>query len=148
VAEILEGAIMKRTTKALKNPFVKEALSCCVQDAILELLQGDKELASLEIALAIDKMMEDMTVRLIGGGNGGNIASIEVKHPKGYEYPPIEITVKKIVDQFIKDELGGSPWEDDFPEYTKDIVDSFYNQAVRLKKAFNKYASQKYIPKK
>jgi hypothetical protein len=134
---------MKRTTKALKNPFVKEALSCCVQDAILELLQGDKELASLEIALAIDKMMEDMTVRLIG-----NIASIEVMHPKGYEYPPIEITVKKIVDQFIKDELSGSPWDDDFPEYTKDIVDSFYNQAVRLKKAFNKYASQKYIPKK
>ena len=91
---------MKRTTKALKNPFVKEALSCCVQDAILELLQGDKELASLEIALAIDKMMEDMTVRLVGGGD---TAIIEVKHPKGYEYPPIEITVKKIVDQFIKD---------------------------------------------
>jgi hypothetical protein len=135
---------MKRTTKALKNPFVKEALSCCVQDAILELLQGDKELASLEIALAIDKMMEDMTVRLVGG----DTAIIEVKHPKGYEYPPIEITVKKIVDQFIKDELSGSPWEDDFPEYTKKIVDSFYNQAVRLKKAFNKYASQKYIPKK
>ena len=135
---------MKRTTKALKNSFVKEALSCCVQDAILELLQGDKELASLEIALAIDKMMEDMTVRLVGG----DTAIIEVKHPKGYEYPPIEITVKKIVDQFIKDELSGSPWDDDFPEYTKKIVDSFYNQAVRLKKAFNKYASQKYIPKK
>ena len=135
---------MKRTTKALKNPFVKEALSCCVQDAILELLQGDKELASLEIALAIDKMMEDMTVRLVGG----DTAIIEVKHPKGYEYPPIEITVKKIVDQFIKDEFSGSPWDDDFPEYTKKIVDSFYNQAVRLKKAFNKYASQKYIPKK
>jgi len=145
MVEIFEGAIMKRTTKALKNPFVKEALSCCVQDAILELLQGDKELASLEIALAIDKMMEDMTVRLLGGGD---IAIIEVKHPQGYEYPPIEITVKKIVDQFIKDELGGSPWEDDFPECTKEIVDSFYNQAVRLKKAFNKYASQKYIPKK
>jgi hypothetical protein len=144
MVEILEGAIMKRTTKALKNPFVKEALSCCVQDAILELLQGDKELASLEIALAIDKMMEDMTVRLVGG----DTAIIEVKHPKGYEYPPIEITVKKIVDQFIKDELSGSPWDDDFPEYTKKIVDSFYNQAVRLKKAFNKYASQKYIPKK
>jgi hypothetical protein len=136
---------MKRTTKALKNPFVKEALSCCVQDAILELLQGDKELASLEIALAIDKMMEDMTVRLVGGGD---TAIIEVMHPKGYEYPPIEITLKKIVDQFIKDELSGSPWDDDFPEYTKKIVDSFYNQAVRLKKAFNKYASQKYIPKK
>ena len=135
---------MKRTTKALKNPFVKEALSCCVQDAILELLQGDKELASLEIALAIDKMMEDMTVRLLGGGD---IAIIEVKHPEGYEYPPIEITLKKIVDQFIKDELSGSPWDDDFPEYTKKIVDSFYNQAVRLKKAFDKYASQKYIPK-
>jgi len=134
---------MKRTTKALKNPFVKEALSCCVQDAILELLQGDKELASLEIALAIDKMMEDMTVCLVG-----SVATIEVKHPQGYEYPTIEITVKKIVDQFIKDELSGSPWEDDFPEYTKDIVDSFYNQAVRLKKAFDKYASQKYIPKK
>jgi tRNA U54 and U55 pseudouridine synthase Pus10 len=145
VAKILEGTIMKRTTKALKNPFVKEALSCCVQDAILELLQGDKELASLEIALAIDKMMEDMTVRLLGGGS---IAIIEVKHPKGYEYPPIEITVKKIVDQFIKDELSGSPWEDFMPESTKEIVDSFYNQAVRLKKAFNKYASQKYIPKK
>ena len=142
--EIRKGSIMKRTTKALKNPFVKEALSCCVQDAILELLQGDKELASLEIALAIDKMMEDMTVRLVGG----DTAIIEVKHPKGYEYPPIEITVKKIVDQFIKDELSGSPWDDDFPEYTKKIVDSFYNQAVRLKKAFNKYASQKYIPKK
>jgi hypothetical protein len=145
MVEILERTIMKRTTKALKNPFVKEALSRCVQDAILELLQGDKELASLEIALAIDKMMEDMTVRLLGGGD---IAIIEVKHPKGYEYPPIEITVKKIVDQFIKDELSGSPWDDDFPEYTKKIVDSFYNQAVRLKKAFNKYASQKYIPKK
>jgi hypothetical protein len=136
---------MKRTTKVLKNPFVKEALSCCVQDAILELLQGDKELASLEIALAIDKMMEDMTVRLLGGGD---IAIIEVKHPEGYEYPPIEITLKKIVDQFIKDELSGSPWEDFMPESTKEIVDSFYNQAVRLKKAFDKYASQKYIPKK
>ncbi len=135
---------MKRTTKALKNPFVKEALSCCVQDAILELLQGDKELTSLEIALAIDKMMEDMTVRLLGGGD---IAIIEVKHPEGYEYPPIEITVKKIVDQFIKDELSGSPWDDFMPESTKNIVDSFYNQAVRLKKAFDKYASQKYKPK-
>jgi len=135
---------MKRTTKALKNPFVKEALSCCVQDAILELLQGDKELTSLEIALAIDKMMEDMTVRLLGGGD---VAIIEVKHPEGYEYPPIEITVKKIVDQFIKDELSGSPWDDFMPESTKNIVDSFYNQAVRLKKAFDKYASQKYIPK-
>lgn len=126
------------------NPFVKEALSSCVQDAILKLLQGDKELASLDIALAIDKMMDDMTVRLT---TDGSIASIEVKHPNGYEYPPIEITVKKIVDQFIKDELSGSPWDDDFPECTKEIVDSFYNQAVRLKKAFNKYASQKYIPK-
>ena len=145
MAEILERTIMKRTTKALKNPFVKEALSCCVQDAILELLQGDKELASLEIALAIDKMMEDMTVRLLGGGD---VAIIEVKHPEGYEYPPIEITVKKIVDQFIKDELSGSPWEDFMPESTKNIVDSFYNQAVILKKAFDKYASQKYIPKK
>ena len=135
---------MKRTTKALKNPFVKEALSCCVQDAILELLKGDKELTSLEIALAIDKMMEDMTVRLLGGGD---IAIIAITHPKAYEYPPIEITVKKIVDQFIKDELSGSPWDDDFPEYTKKIVESFYNQAVRLKKAFDKYASQKYIPK-
>ena len=83
---------MKRTTKALKNPFVKEALSCCVQDAILELLQGDKELASLEIALAIDKMMEDMTVRLVGGGD---TAIIEVKHPLNlgisYQYHILEI---------------------------------------------------------
>lgn len=124
------------------NPFVQEALSSCVQDAILKLLQGDKELASLDIALAIDKMMDEMTVRLT---TDGSIASIEVKHPNGYEYPPIEITVKKIVDQFIKDEMSGSPWDDDFPECTKEIVDSFYNQAVRLKKAFNKYASQKYI---
>jgi hypothetical protein len=137
---------MKRTTKVLANPFVKEALSCCVQDAILELLQGDKELASLEIELAIDKMMGQMTVSLTGDGSAAAI--IEVKHPKGYEYPPIEITVKKIVDQFIKDELSGSPWDDFMPEYTKNVVDSFYNQAVRLKKAFDKYASQKYIPKK
>jgi hypothetical protein len=137
---------MKRTTKVLANPFVKEALSYCVQDAILKLLQGNKELASLDIELAIDKMMGDMTVSLIGDGNGAAI--IEVMHPKGYEYPPIEITLKKIVDQFIKDELGGSPWEDEFPEFTKEIVESFYNQAVRLKKAFDKYASQKYIPKK
>ena len=136
---------MKRTTKVLANPFVKEALSFCVQDAILKLLQGNKELVSLDIEKTIDKMMEDMTVRLT---NGGNVATIEVKHPKGYEYPPIEITVKKIVDEFIKEELNGSPWEDDFPESTKDIVDSFYDQAVRLKKAFDKYASQKYIPKK
>ncbi len=122
------------------NPFVKEALSSCVQDAILKLLQGDKELASLEIALAIDKMMDDMTVRLTCDGG---MASIEVKHPEGYEYPPIEITIKKIVDQFIKDELGGSPLDDINPEYTEKIVDSFYKQAIRLKKAFDKYANQK-----
>jgi hypothetical protein len=116
---------MKITTKTLANPSIREA-----EEAL---------------ALAIDKMMNDMDVRLT---TNGQMAIIEVMHPKGYEYPPIEITVKKIVSQFIKDELGGSPWDDDFPESTKEIVDSFYNQSVRLKKAFDKYASQKYIPKK
>ena len=113
---------MKKTTKALTNPCVKEVL-----------------------ALAIDKMMDDMTIRLT---SDGRMPIIEVKHPDGYEYPPIEITVKKIVDHFIKDELSGSPWDDFMPECTKVTVDLFYNQAVRLKKAFDKYASQKYKPKK
>lgn len=137
---------MKRTTKALMNPFVRKALSSCVQDAILELLQGDKELVSLDITHAIDRMMDDMTIRLTT--NNKCIPSIEAQHPNWEECPPIGITIKKIVDQFIKENMDGSPWDDCAdPEYTKIIVDSFYNQAVRLKKAFDKYTSQKYIPK-
>lgn len=136
---------MKRTTKALMNPFVKEALSSCVQDAILKLLQGDKELVSLDITHAIDKMMDDMTIRLT---TNNFVPCIEVEHPNWEECPPISITLKKIVDQFIKDEMDGSPWDESVdPEYTKMIVDSFYNQAVRLKKAFDKYINIKYTPK-
>ena len=128
------------------NPFVRDALSFCVQDAILKLLQGDKELVSLDIALAIDGMMDAMTIQL--GTDKRNIPSIEVMHPDWEEYGSIHISLKKIVDQFIQGYFYGDPlaYPED-TEHTKFIVDSFYKQAVRLKKAFDKYASQKYIPK-